>query len=164
MSDSKFSDLDGEQREQVLGYVRSRWSQYYTASREARKDAANFIATANAGGAATLLAFTGAVFKDSSPLAQAVPLRLAIVLFAAGMAASALAHVVEYTRLSGLFALWRKDVDRLYADELIFDSMQQEDSKRASENEVIALMLIWVALACFGIGVGLGALLLLNGA
>jgi hypothetical protein len=160
----KFSELEGDEREQVLGYVKSRWSQYYTASREARKDAANFIATANAGGAATLLAFAGAIVKESSPLAKALPLRFAIAFFAAGMLASALAHAVEYARLSGLFTRWRKDVDQLYADELIFDKMQRDDSTRASENEVIALLLIWIALACFGIGAGLGVLLLLNGA
>jgi hypothetical protein len=164
VSDSKFSELDNEEREQVVGYVRSRWAQYYTASREARKDAANFIATANAGGAATLLAFSGAILKESSPLAKAFPLRLAIVLFAAGMLASGLAHAVEYARLGGLFAYWRKDVDLLYNDKTIFKNMREDDSRRATENEVVALMLIWIALACFGIGVACGALLLLEGA
>lgn len=158
----KFSDLDDEQREQVIGYIRSRWSQYYTASREARKDAANFIAAANGGGAAAVLAFTGAVFKDNAALAQALPLRFAVAFFAAGMVCCALAHVVEYARLSGLFGRWRKEVGRLYADDLAFGVLQREDTDRASESEVVALFLIWVALACFAIGVGLGVLLLLT--
>jgi hypothetical protein len=159
----KLSELPDEERDQVLAYVKSRWNQYANAARESRKDAANFVATINAGGAATVLAFAGAVLDKNAALAQALPLRIAICLFVLGMLLSALAHAAEHTRISGLFGKWRTDVDKLYNDVEAFGSIYDSDVKRASENEVVPLFLIWLALGCFGIGAGLGALLLLGG-
>jgi hypothetical protein len=161
--EGKLSDLEGEEREQALAYVNRRWAQYSSATRDTRKDAAKLIAAVNAGGAAAVLAFMGAVMKEGSPVAKALPLKLLISSFVLGVLLCAFAHAVEHARLSGLFVRWRSDVDKLYADALAFDKMQQDDVDRSGENESVAIFFIWTALVCFGIGAGLGIFLLFEG-
>jgi len=162
--DRKLSELEGEEREQALAYVKGRWSQYYSATREVRKDAATLIAAINAGGAAAGLAFVGAVMKEGSALATSLPLKLTIAFFVVGTLCSALAHAVEHVRLAYLFSQWRADVNRLYDDLLGFDKMQRDDVKRAGKDESLAVVLVWVALMCFGVGAGLGVSLFFKGA
>src|SRR6266852_6211782 len=157
--DRKLSEIEGEEREQALAYVKGRWSQYYSATREVRKDAATLIAAINAGGAAAGLAFAGAVIKETSALATSLSLKLAISFFVLGTFCSALAHAFEHGRLSDLFKKWRSAVARLYVDEVGFDKMQREDEKRSGEREGVAVALIWIALVCFGVGAVLGILL-----
>ena len=163
MSDEKLSELDGDERDQALAYVRQRWTQYYTASRETRKDGANFIAIMNGGGAATVLAFSGAIFANKPDLANAWQMKAAIVIFVLGIIFSALAYVVEWIRLGGLFEQWRRDTDRFYKDEITFDRFYEDDIKRSGQNQVIASFLISLAFGCLPIGAALGALLLLGG-
>ena len=160
MRRGKLSSLAGDEREQTLAYVKQRWSQYYGASRDIRKDASNFIAIMNGGGAATVLAFSGAVFSEHPELANALPLKLSIFFFVFGVASSALAYVAEWLRLDGLFAKWRAATDQFYTDRIGFDDMYDEDIRRAAEIETISTLLISVSFACLAIGMGLGALLL----
>jgi hypothetical protein len=162
--DRKLSDLEGVEREQALAYVKGRWSQYYSANRDALKDAAKLIAVVNAGGAAAGLAFLGAIIKESSPLAKALlPMKLAIALFAAGILCTAMAHIVEHSRINGLFTTWRSDVSRLYSDDLSFDKMQREDAARAVDTELAARFFLWTGFACAVVGVVWGIFLLFQG-
>lgn len=162
-TDQKFSELDNDEREEVIAYVERRWLQYYSVSRETRKDAAKLIAVMNAGGAAALLAFLGAITKDGSPLARAVSLKIAIAFFVSGIVCSALAHTVEYTRLRGLFATWRAEVGKLYSDGVDFDTMQQVDVDRAGSNELASAFFVWAALGLFVLGAIVGLFLLFYG-
>ena len=160
---AKFSALVGDEREEVITYVKGRWTQYSAATRETRKDAATFIAAINAGGAVAVLAFTGSIMKDNPALAKALPLKLAISFFALGVLLSALAHVIEYARVNRLFAKWRTEVDRLYANTLDFDDMQHEDVLRSGERARIPTTCIVLALVCFAAGAGAGIGLLFLG-
>lgn len=160
---AKLSNLSGEARDHVLAYVKSRWSQYSSATREARKDATTFIAAVNTGGAAAVLAFTGSIVTNNPKLASAFPLKLALALFVVGVALSACAHVIEHARLSRLFAKWRADVKELYAYNLDFDVMQDDDDKRSRRHEFIPTLCIALALVCFAVGAGAGVRLFFTG-
>ncbi len=162
MSDVKLSELDGIERDQALSYIRQRWSQYYTASREIRKDSGNFIAIMNGGGAATVLAFSGAIFTNKPDLANSWQMKAAIAAFVFGTICSGLAYIVEWLRLDGLFVRWRRAVDRYYGDQVGFDTLYEEDIRRSSENQIIATFLISIAFACLPVGAVLAALPLLG--
>ena len=162
-TDQKFSKLESEEREQVVDYVEGRWSQNYSVARDTRKDAAKLIALMNAGGAAAVLAFIGAITKQQSGLAQPTPLKVTIALFVLGVVSSAIALVVEYVRLSGLFAKWRTDVNKLYADEVVFDKMQRDDVERSGQTEIASGFFVWGALICFALGAAVGIFLLFQG-
>lgn len=162
-ADPKLSELENSEREQALAYVRSRWSQYSSATRESRKDVATFVATINAGGAVTVLAFAGAALQNHKELAEARPLRLAILCFVLGVILTAVAHAIENDRLKRLFEKWREDVDSLYIDKLSFNQIRLEDARRAGQREFAFGRLIWAALVCFVIGAALGVLLLFGG-
>ncbi len=162
IDDPRLSEIEDDQRQQVLDYIKGRWAQFASATRDARKDAATFIATINAGGAVALLGFIGSVVRDTPELAKAIPIRLALLAFVVGIACCGLAHAVENLRLSGLFSKWRDAVNRFYRDQIGFTRMMGDDVSRADEHDV-ANFLIWFALALFGIGAGLGLLALFGG-
>ena len=154
-SDEKLGALEGQEREQVLAYVRGRWSQLAAADREARKDAIKFTAVINAGGAAAVLAFMGTVLKDRADLATSLSLRLSLLFFVVGVLFCAFAYFVTHLRLRGLFEQWRKDVGRFYADEVDFTTMRKDDVERSEEPDG-AIFCICIALSCFGLALLLG--------
>jgi hypothetical protein len=160
--DPNYSELEDDSRPETLDYVRARWSQLSTASRDARKDAVKFIGVINAGGAATMLTFMGALLSTRSDLAKSFLLRAALISFVVGVCFSALAHAVENARISGLFAKWRTEVGRFYDDQIGFTSLRQEDIKRADDSDVTNFF-VGIAIAAFIIGAVLGVVLLLEG-
>ncbi len=162
-ADPKLSGLDENEREQALAYVRSRWSQYSSATRDARKDSATFVATINAGGAAAILAFSGATLGKSGDISLALPLRLSILFFVFGVTLSAIAHVIESGRLNKLFADWRSGVDDLYNDKVSFNQLRLDDLSRAGNREPAFGRIVCGALICFMIGAFSGLILLFGG-
>ena len=162
MYKAKFSAVTPAEREEVRTYVSARWSQLFGAARDARKDAAKFIAAINTGGAAAILTVLAGTFKDGSPSSTqpVTALKLSLLFFVLGVMACSLSHATANARLSGLFQAWRKGVESYYGDEITFDQLTKQDIQRAQQFDY-AVFMIWMALGFFLLGAGLGMTLLL---
>ena len=159
-ADEKLSELEGKRREQVVAYVSRRWSQLSTADGSSRQNAAKFVALINAGGAAGVLAFMGAI-ADKPSIVHSLPLRATLVLFVVGVVFSAFGLIATNLRISGLFNDWRRDVGRFYNGEIGFNRLQREDTRRAEEPEP-AVFCLWVSLVVFVAATVTGLYALIN--
>lgn len=157
--DLKITEVDDEDRQKFVDYITARWSQFSAATRESRKDATKFIAAISAGGAATMLAFMGALLKDRLDIAKAMPLKLALLAFASAIVFCGVAHAVTNTRLSGLFKDFRADAMRFYDGTIGFKTLQQSDRNRYEVGDSSSFF-IWGALILFFVGAGLGVCVL----
>jgi hypothetical protein len=158
--DQKFSELEDDERKQALDYIRARWAQYASATREVRKDSATFVATINAGGAATLLAFAGAAYSTNKELLSSAPLRFSLFFFVIGITLTATSHAIESARLNSLFEIWRDGVKKLYGDTLSLNKLIEDDIARSGRHQGAAERFITAALFCFAIGAIFGLCLL----
>ena len=147
----KYSDDSEDHRKANIGYASERWRQLYGLQNDWGTEGIKFIFLVNSGAAVALLAFLGSV-------ANARDLRwpkVSLGFFVLGIVLIGLLHALRHYRISKLFKKWRESVNEYYTEQKDWGQIIGEDKKR-SEQFDWALLMAYLAFACFITGIVIG--------
>jgi hypothetical protein len=149
----KLSGARAEQRAAWLAYIEQRWGQLSKLQLDFGVEAVKYLFATNAGAAAGVLAYLGAVKPSPIPAA----FLWMLVSFLLGVVLVGLTHAARYHGASRLLRAWRTDVLDFYSDRVAWDELLKRDAERALSfawDEALA----WAAFACVVAGAAIGGI------
>ena len=146
-----FSQTPPEKRQGQIDYINTRWKQLYELEKESGQTALQYLFLTNAGGAATTLAFIGAL--GASKVGFGVKLSLAF--FVVGLILLGVSRAKQFHHMSGLFKHWKSLVSAYFSDKTTYDYIITEDNKKAVE-DIWDYVFPYASFGCFIIGSVIG--------
>jgi len=138
----KFSETPPALRKWQFDYINTRWRQLYELERVAGQTALQYLFLTNAGGAATTLAFIGAIGADKIVYSA----KLSLACYVLGVILSGVGRARQFHYMSGLFKHWKNLVAGYFSDENTYEEMIAADDKKA----VMSLFDYLISYASFG--------------
>jgi hypothetical protein len=143
----KFSQTPEPMRKERIDYIDHRWKQLYDLTTDSAKSALHYLFLVNAGGAATTLAFIGAVGADKIGLGA----KLSLSFFVTGLILFGVSKAMTFHHMDGLFKHWKSLVNDYFSDKIPYEEILQRDNKKAVDG-IWDYVFPYASFACFIIG------------
>ena len=147
----KFSQTPEPARKQHIDYINNRWKQLYDLEADSGKSALHYLFLVNAGGAATTLAFIGAIGANKIGLGA----KFSLAFFVVGLILFGISKAKTFHHMSGLFKHWKSLVNDYFSDKIPYEEILQRDNKKAVE-DIWDYVFPYASFACFIIGSFIG--------
>jgi len=147
-----FSQLDASVRDNLVRHIDNRWEQLYSLEKDWGEKSLRFLLVTNAGGAIATLSFLGA----SDEALNLRGTKIALFLFVVGVLFVGISVGKNFHHMSKLFKSYKVDVDKFFKDKISWQSLNDEDSKRAKET-FLDYVFPYLSLVCFISGCIAGA-------
>ena len=145
----KLSETPETVRRLRQDYITSRWTQLSESTQSYGEEAIKYLLVVNTAAMGATLGFFGA-------MAHLRPLlwpKIALLLFAFGVAILGFYHPIRYHRIDWIFRSWRRDVKRYSADEIDWNTLIDDDEKRTRKLGWLQILCAYLSLFAFFAGV-----------
>ncbi len=139
--------MTDEQRKNRADIIDRRWKQLYELDKETGQTALQQLFLINSGGAATTLAFIGAI--GATKIASGVKISLAF--FIIGVILVGVSRAKQFHHMSNLFRNWKKLVEDYYSGANTWEEIINLDNRLAKE-DFWDYAIPYASFACFIIG------------
>jgi uncharacterized membrane protein len=116
-----------ELKNHQIEYINRRWKQLYDLEKERADQAIKYLFLTNSGGAVTVLSFMGASEKARTSLGPI----FALSCFVVGIILIGVFNIIQYYHMAKLFALWKRDSEKYFANSAEWVNIIQSDNKRS---------------------------------
>ena len=147
----KFSETPEPIRKGRIDYINRRWEQLYELEKEAGLSALQYLFLTNAGGAAAMLAFIGAIGADKIGFGA----KLALASFVLGVVLLGISKAKQYHCMSRLFEHWKGLAGAYFGDKASYEYITEEDKKKTGE-DFFDYFFPYASFACFVLGAAIG--------
>jgi hypothetical protein len=148
----KYSGYAPEEQLGLRTYIDKRWGQLAVAHDQSVADTSKYIFLVNSGAAVATLTFIGTVARVREQLWPTWML----MMFVLGVILVGISHLARSWELDQLYEGFRKDVSKFYADQMCFEDVLLEDSRKCDEPSY-GVRIRNLAFAAFLVGVVIGA-------